>query len=202
MVPFAYVGVNGGRQFHLPDTIGSFAVLQHPSVQCEDLQVRKKYEAVGRFFRAWFYFLRVRTYGDVPWFDHVVGSADKDELYKDRDDRGYVMDKVLEDIRFAADNLPSSWERNNTRVTKWAALALGTRAALYEGTFRKYHEDLGLTDADKYLRIAAEMGKEFIDESPFSLYNEGTQPYRDLFWQKEPKTHEPLSYGRRYPFPG
>ena len=158
--------------------------------QCEDLQVRKKYEAVGRFFRAWFYFLRVRTYGDVPWFDHVVGSADKDELYKDRDDRGYVMDKVLEDIRFAADNLPSSWERNNTRVTKWAALALGTRAALYEGTFRKYHEDLGLTDADKYLRIAAEMGKEFIDESPFSLYNEGTQPYRDLFWQKEPKTQE------------
>ena len=34
------------------------------------------------------------------------------------------------------------------------------------------------------------MGKEFIDESPFSLYNEGTQPYRDLFWQKEPKTQE------------
>ncbi|MBQ7750223.1 MAG: RagB/SusD family nutrient uptake outer membrane protein [Bacteroidales bacterium] len=158
--------------------------------QCEDAQVRKKYEAVGRFFRAWFYFLRVRTYGDVPWFDHVYGSADRDSIYKDRDDRGYVMDRILEDIRFAADNLPSTWETNNTRVTKWAALALGTRAALYEGTFRKYHSDLGLTGWEKYLEVCAEMGKEFIDNAPFSLYNEGSQPYRDLFWGPEPKTEE------------
>ena len=119
--------------------------------QCPDRGIALKYEAVARFFRAYFYFLKVRTYGDVPYYDHVLGSADPD-VYKARDDRGYVMDRVLEDFDFAARNLPGSWESGNTRVTKWAALAYASRAALYEGTFRKYH---GMDDADKYLRQAA-----------------------------------------------
>lgn len=158
--------------------------------QCEDQVVRTKYEAVGRFFRAYFYFLRVRTYGDVPYYDKVLASNDPD-LYKGRDDRGFVMDKVLDDFDFAYKNLPSSWESRNTRVTKWAALAMASRAALYEGTFRKYHPELFTDDrADEFLGIAASTAKEFIDKAPFSLYNEGTEPYRDLFWGREPKTQE------------
>ena len=112
--------------------------------QCPDRALATKYEAVARFFRAYFYFLKVRTYGDVPYYDHVLGSTDAD-VYKARDDRGYVMDRVLEDFDFAARNLPGTWESGNTRVTKWAALAYASRAALYEGTFRKYH---GMADAD------------------------------------------------------
>ena len=36
---------------------------------CEDEDVRKEFEAVGRFFRAYFYFEKVRRFGDVPWVD-------------------------------------------------------------------------------------------------------------------------------------
>ena len=104
----------------------------------------------------------------MPYYDHVLGSTDAD-VYKARDDRGYVMDRVLEDFDFAARNLPGTWESGNTRVTKWAALAYASRAALYEGTFRKYH---GMADADKYLRQAAATAKEFITDSPFYLYEE------------------------------
>ena len=117
--------------------------------QCDDAAVAKKYEAVGRFFRAYFYFKLVRTYGDVPYYDKVLGSTDPD-VYKGRDDRGYVMDRVLEDYEFAMANLPGSWESMNTRVTKWAAMGYASRAALFEGTFRKYH---GMPDAEKYLAL-------------------------------------------------
>lgn len=161
--------------------------------QCPDRGIALKYEAVARFFRAYFYFLKVRTYGDVPYYDHVLGSADPD-VYKARDDRGYVMDRVLEDFDFAARNLPGSWESGNTRVTKWAALAYASRAALYEGTFRKYH---GMDDADKYLRQAAATAGEFISDSPFRLYAEGAEPYRELFYSPDAKTCE-VVLCRRY----
>ena len=56
---------------------------------------------------------------------------------------------------------------------------------LYEGTFRKYH---GMADADKYLRQAAATAKEFITDSPFYLYEEGAEPYRELFYSENAKT--------------
>ena len=154
--------------------------------QCEDAAVAKKYEAVGRFFRAYFYFKLVRTYGDVPYYDKVLGSTDPD-VYKGRDDRGYVMDRVLEDYEFAMANLPGSWESMNTRVTKWAAMGYASRAALFEGTFRKYH---GMPDAEKYLAKAVEYAETFIDQAPFSLYTTGNTPYRDLFVSTTPMTQE------------
>lgn len=154
--------------------------------QCDDAAVAKKYEAVGRFFRAYFYFKLVRTYGDVPYYDKVLGSTDPD-VYKGRDDRGYVMDRVLEDYEFAMANLPGSWESMNTRVTKWAAMGYASRAALFEGTFRKYH---GMPDAEKYLAKAVEYAETFIDQAPFSLYTTGNTPYRDLFVSTTPMTQE------------
>lgn len=154
--------------------------------QCEDNAVANKYEGVGRFFRAYFYFKLVRTYGDVPYYDKVLGSTDPD-VYKARDDRGFVMDKVLEDFEFAAKNLPSSWEKLNTRVTKWAALGFASRAALFEGTYRKYHS---IEDAEKYLQAAYDYAKEFITSSPFGIYDDGATPYRDLFVSADAITEE------------
>ena len=169
--------------------------------QCKDKAVANKYEGVAKFFRAYFYFKLVRTYGDVPYYDHVLGSTDKD-IYKGRDDRGYVMDRVLEDFDVAIANLPVSWGSFNTRVTKWAALGYASRAALYEGTFRKYHN---MADAEKYLTAAADYAKAFVDAAPFSLYSEGNTPYRDLFSSVDAKTqevvlcrHYDMQYGVRH----
>jgi len=154
--------------------------------QCEDAGVRAKYEGLGRFFRAYFYFTMVRQYGDVPYYDKVLASDDPD-IYKARDSREYVMQKVLEDFDYAIAHLPETWESNNTRVTKWAALGFASRAALYEGTFREYH---GMADYEKYLKAAADYASTFIATSPFSLYSDGDTPYRDLFVSEDAKTQE------------
>jgi hypothetical protein len=152
---------------------------------CKDETVKNKYTGVCYFFRAYFYFQKVRRYGDVPWYDQVLKSTDDALLYKARDDRGLVMDKVMEDLDNAADLLPST--KDIARVTKWTALALKSRAALYEGTFRKYH---GLPDADKYLTLAANAAEDFIDNSGYTLYDFGTEPYRDLFCSNDAKSAE------------
>ena len=154
------------------------------SVQCTDEAVRERWNAVAYFFRAYFYFTKVRTYGDVPWYDQVIGSGDEALLQKERDDRAYVMYKVMEDFDRAAESLPSA--KSVSTVNRWTALAMKSRAALYEGSFRKYH---GIPDvevegktigADFFLEEAAKAAKAVIDGGQYKLAT-GATIYRDMF---------------------
>ena len=166
-------------------TLRNFNTLIEYATNCEDEDVRNEYIGVARFFRAYFYFEKVKRFGDVPWYDHQLGSADED-LYKARDSRELVMSHVVEDLDFAIEHLPST--PSLYKVTKWTALALKTRACLFEGTFRKYHSiKLDGHSADWYLEQAAEAGDEFISTSGYSVYTAGgtENSYRDLFASTE-----------------
>ena len=145
------------------------------SHQCEDNDVRERYEALAKFFRAYFYFEKVKRYGDVAWVDEPIDANDK-TLYRGRDPRADVMEHVLDDIDFAIENLPSG--RDVYRVTKWTALALKSRIFLFEGTFRKYH---GLQGWEDCLQEAADAASKFIKESGYGIYKSGTTPYQSLF---------------------
>ena len=145
------------------------------SHQCEDDAVRERYEALAKFFRAYFYFEKVKRYGDVAWVDEPIDANDK-TLYRGRDPRAMVMEHVLEDIDFAIENLPSG--KDVFRVTKWTALALKSRIFLFEGTFRKYH---GLQGWEDCLKESAEASLKFINESGYGIYKSGTTPYQSLF---------------------
>ncbi|MDX1470545.1 MAG: RagB/SusD family nutrient uptake outer membrane protein, partial [Flavobacteriaceae bacterium] len=50
---------------------------------------------IGRFFRGLEYHDLVKTFGDVPYYDQELSEDDNQQLYKKRDDRTFVMDKVL-----------------------------------------------------------------------------------------------------------
>ena len=52
--------------------------------------VLNHYEGVGRFFRALFYYAKVRTFGAVPWYEKSIEATDQEALFKDRDNREYV----------------------------------------------------------------------------------------------------------------
>lgn len=142
--------------------------------QVEDESVRLEYEGLTRFFRAYFYFEKVKRYGDVPWVDRPLGS-DEEELYKGRDSRELVMEKVMEDVDFAIANLPEV--QNVYRVTRWTARALKSRIALFEGTFRKYH---GLDGYEEFLQACVNASEPFLT-GPYSIYTSGSTPYQDLF---------------------
>ena len=78
-------------------------LIDYPS-NCKDEKVRDRYVGLARFFRAYFYFEKIRRFGDVPWHDTQLGSTDE-ALYKPRDSREYVMTKMLDDIDISVKKL-------------------------------------------------------------------------------------------------
>lgn len=154
------------------------------SGNCPDERVRAKYNAVARFFRAFFYFEKVKNYGDVPWVDKAL-DASSSELYKGRDSRQFVIGKVIEDLDYAIENLDK--QRSVYTITTWTAMALKSRVCLFEGTYRKYH---GLGDYEDLLKQCAEISQRFISESGYAIYMEGTTPYQDLFTALNSNTSE------------
>lgn len=145
------------------------------SSRCPDEAARKEYDGVARFFRAYFYYNKVKRFGEVPWFDAPLGSTDN-KLYDPRTDRNTLMEKILADVNYAIENLPTT--SSLYRVTKWTALALKSRIFLYEGTYRKYH---GIDGYETYLKEAAEAAEDFITNSPYKIYTATGEPYRKLF---------------------
>lgn len=130
---------------------------------------------IGRFFRALEYHDLVKTFGDVPYFDKEVKDDDVEELYKPRDERSYVMDRVLEDLQFAAENVRESVDKDGLEVNKYVVLAYMSRIMLFEGTWQKYHENNN-EKAKEYLTAAKWAANEVIASGKYSLGN-----YREVF---------------------
>lgn len=177
--------IRGARTINSGDSGWSWTYLRRINTflaysdNCKDATIREQYVGLTRFFRAFFYFEKVKKFGDVPWYDQMLGSDDS-ELYKARDSREFVMQKMLEDIDYAIAKLPS--DHSDYRITKWTALAFKSRFCLYEGTYRKYHEGdvtLATLPADAkpytfYLEQAADAADKFIASSGYSIYNKET----------------------------
>ncbi|MDR1357312.1 MAG: RagB/SusD family nutrient uptake outer membrane protein [Tannerellaceae bacterium] len=139
------------------------------------------YKGVARFFRARFYMNKVLRYSDVPWRETAFGTTDE-ALFAARDDRATVVDKIFEDYTFAAGAVRTGQPAGS--VDRWVVLSFMARHALYEGTWRKYHPELGLqSTADKYLRMASEAAREIMDNGGFGIYNTGSPEtdYLSLF---------------------
>ena len=162
--------------------------------KCEDAEAAVKYTALARFFRAYFYYDKVKRFGDVPWYDKELFSDDPD-LYKARDSRELVMTNMLADIDYAIDNLPTKEEETSSpfRVNRWAALALKSRFCLYEGTYRKYH-NLALEGNDYayYLQQAADAAEELINSGEYHLYSTDNpeEDYLMLFAEEDANPDE------------
>lgn len=153
---------------HIPQVKGDPALIRH-------------FVGIARFFRANFYFEKIKKYHNVPWFSKTL-TADDPALMKGQDPRALVADSVLSDLNYAAENIKP--DGTNTRVTKWAALTLLSRFALHEGTFRKYHDEIQLSgDYQRFLDAAIAASAKIMKDGGFSITNtgKGGLDYRDLF---------------------
>lgn len=133
---------------------------------------RNKYIGEARLFRGWFYADKVSKYGDVQWVDKGLTIEDVDILYGERDDREFVMDKVLEDLNYAVEHIPNNWKDGNApgRLNRWAALLVKSRVCLFEGTWRKYH---GGSNPEIWLQESANAALELMEDGPYRLYQTG-----------------------------
>ena len=155
-------------------------------------EVRNNYLGIAKFFRAYFYFDKVKRFGDVPWIGKPLDVADP-ILYGPRDPRTLVMDSVLADIDFACTNITSLSDGTRSLITKYVAYALKSRICLFEGTFRKYHTELNLQGtAPTWLDNAAVAARYVIDNGGYSIYTTGGagKSYRTVFTNSTPIANE------------
>lgn len=158
---------------------------------CEKSSVAEKnhYLGLARFFRAYFYFDKVQTFGDVPWIERTIDINDEETLYGKRDNRFSVMDNVLKDLDFAIENISRTSDPTRTLITKDVARAFKTRVCLYEASFRKYHTQYEMQGtANKWFEEVVHTAN---DIHGYSLA-EGPNAYRDLFIQKTPNSDETI----------
>jgi len=162
-----------------------------PSVPAD---VRNNYLGIARYFRAYFYMEKVKRFGDVPWIGKPMNINDP-ALYAGRDKRTLVMDSVLADIDFACANIKATNDATRSTITKWVAYAYKSRICLFEGTFRKYHTELGLqSTAPAWLSNAEAAAKEIMDKGGYSINNAGGagNSYRQVFTSTIPVANEVL----------
>lgn len=144
-------------------------------------EIMAHWVGVARYYRAEFYMTMVKKYSDVPWCDHALATNDN-LLYGKRDSRETVMQHVMDDYQYAADNVKADQPKG--AIDRWIVLASMARTALYEGTYRKYHPELNQqASADALIKKAADAASEIMQSARYSIYNTGhpESDYASLF---------------------
>jgi len=150
--------------------------------------------AVAKFFRGFEYSRLVSVFGDVPYFDKVVENTDLPTLYKDRDNRGVVMDKVYDDFKYVMTNMR---ENDGAQyLNKYIAAAFISRFMLFEGTFEHYHA-LDAARAKKYLEFAVEAANFVISSNKYNF----TRDFKSLFSSESLAGHPEVLLYRAYDGP-
>ncbi|WP_109674940.1 RagB/SusD family nutrient uptake outer membrane protein [Dyadobacter jejuensis] len=141
-----------------------------------DDAAKAHWSGVARFFRALEYHDLVKEFGDVPYYDQVLEETDQANLYKPRDSRGFVMDQVLADLQYAAENVRVDDGEKGLVVNRSVVQAFMSRIMLYEGTYQKYH-GLDQARSNTYLEAARWAANQVIESGRYSTLD----PYRALF---------------------
>lgn len=119
----------------------------------------QRVEAEARFLRAYSYHHLSELYGDVPLLLEVPAP---DETQIGRTAKAGVVDQILDDLDFAAQNLPNSWSGSDEgRATSDAATALKARVALYNERYQ----------------IASQAASQVIESGQYSLHPD----YEEVF---------------------
>ncbi|TJZ59999.1 RagB/SusD family nutrient uptake outer membrane protein [Sphingobacterium olei] len=157
------------------------------------------YEGLGRYFRARFYVEKVQRFSDVPWIDKPLEVNDADYLFAARDPRDFIVQKIMEDFAYAAEHVNATSSLGE--VNKWVVLQEFSRFALYEGTFRKYHNELNLeASAAGFLEKAFTLSDQIMKEGGFAIHNTGNPmtDYGSLFFNENLDNNKEVILGRFY----
>lgn len=155
--------------------------------------VGKHYLGEGYYCRASKYFDLLQTFGGVPYIDKSL-TTDSPDLYKPRDSRKIVAERIITDLDSAIVNLQwkGQGEAKAARICKEAALVLKTRVGLYEGSWEYYHGRKGTkfavtgSDGKSFLTKVVEAGEMLIAKQGGTLFkgSKGNE-YFEYFNQKD-----------------
>jgi len=139
------------------------------------------------------YFELVKRYGGVPLITLPQNIDDPEEvLYVARNSEKEIYDFIAAEMDAIYELLPGNLSTSEYgRISRWAAMALKSRAMLYAGSIAKYGSQqldglLGFaaSEADSYFQKSYDASMEVINNSPHPLYrkNEDNKAnYTEIF---------------------
>jgi len=158
--------------------------------------LKNQYGGEARFLRAYAYFEMVKRYGGVPLVKEAQDVNAGDALYVPRNKEQECYDFIEEQCDSAAAMLPEAFAGSDLgRSSKYAALALKSRAMLYAGSIAKYGTvqldgvvGIPAGDANAYWQASYDASKAIIDSKKFELYNkfpdDKAKNYQNIFLEK------------------
>ncbi|PTR01555.1 putative outer membrane starch-binding protein [Mucilaginibacter yixingensis] len=138
-----------------------------------------QYRAEVRFVRAYWYFLLTQLYGDVVLTTHQI-TIDPTNSMQARTPKSVVIDTILNDLNFAAGNLPNT--AYSGHVVRGTALGYMVKVYMAQHQYQQ----------------AATMANTIISEGKFSIYNGG---YRNLFLKPGQNGNPEIMLSGRYQVP-
>lgn len=143
-----------------------------------DATVKKQRIAEARFLRAYAYFNMVKRYGGVPLITASQAmDAPQEVLYPKRNTEEEIYIFILTEIDGFIADLKDA-KSDGGRPTKYAALALKSRVAMYAGSIAKWGQvqlngvvGIPAVKAQEYWQKSYDASKAIITGGKFSLYN-------------------------------
>ena len=186
-----------------------------------DSKTQKQLEGEARFIRAWLYFNMCRGMGGMPIvgdevFEYSPGM-DITALQYERSTEAELYDYIINECEEIKDFLPVDPSVNAARATKWAALMLKARAAVYAGSIANYNNkmpepiktqggEVGIPAnlAQGYYQIALSAAEEVIKGGKYELQltkpdDRGRNFYEALSVKENNKE---VIWARDYKYPG
>lgn len=161
-----------------------------------DEETKTVYIAEVRFLRAYAYFELVKRYGGVPLITKVQQITDpEEELYVARNTEQQVYDFIHSELTEVCDWLPDvRSDSEYGRATKYAVLALDSRAMLYAASIAKYGKlqidgivGLPQGEADNYFQKSYNASKKIYDYAQtthnINLYNKYPEDKAKNFYE-------------------
>ena len=143
----------------------------------------------ARFLRAYIFFQMVKRYGGVPIITEPQAiDAPAEELFVFRNTEQEVYDYIISELSAIESILPDKTTNDGT-PSKWAAMALRSRAALYAGSIGEFgtvqlNGLVGIPNAQPFWQTAYDASKALIDQGGHSLYQKNGDPaknFQELF---------------------
>lgn len=175
-------------------------------------EVAKLKTAEARFLRAFAYFAMVKRYGGVPLITKAQSLNDPlEELYPPRDKEEVIYDYVISEIDQIVNDLPETYTPVDLgRPTRYAALALKSRAALYAGSIAEFGTvqlngivGIPAAKATSYYQSSYDASKTIMASGKYALYNneaDKAMNFRKIFLVKDnsevifAKRHDNVSF--------
>jgi hypothetical protein len=141
-----------------------------------DEALKNRYTAEARVLRAYQYIKLSYLFGDVPLVTKLLTIEESQQLT--RTSAADVWNFIDAELDEAARHLPDRYDAKETgRITKWAAIGLKARAALYAGNYRK----------------AADAAAQIINSGKFSLY-----PYYEKLFLYEAENNQEVLLDKQF----